>query len=84
MDEMQNWHEQYRELARVIGPGATKKLCAYFGGSQISFPKRLWDQQKEAVVIREEYQRGMSVVALARKHNYASRSIRRILARPQA
>lgn len=84
MDETKNWQGLYQELARVVGPKATKKLCVYFGGSQISFPKRLWDQQKEATAIRQAYNQGVSVVTLAREHNYSSRTIRRILAKPEA
>ncbi len=84
MDDIQNWQALYQELARLIGPAATRKLCAYYGGAQINFPRRLLDQQREAELIRQEYQQGASVVALARRHNYASRTIRRILAKPSA
>ncbi|KRK90453.1 hypothetical protein FC99_GL000009 [Levilactobacillus koreensis JCM 16448] len=82
MDDIQNWQALYQELARLIGPAATRKLCAYYGGAQISFPRRLLDQQREAALICQEYAQGVSVVALARRHNYSSRTIRRILAKP--
>lgn len=84
MEDIENWQALYRELAQVVGPAATKKLWAYFGGSQVSFPKRLADPQREAIVIRQEYAAGMRVAQLARRHNYSSRTIRRILAQSSA
>jgi Mor family transcriptional regulator len=81
VNEIDNWQPLYQELARVIGPEATRQLCRYLGGSQISFPKRLWDQQREATVIWQAYCRGQSVTTLAREHDYSSRTIRRILAK---
>lgn len=80
MDDVENWQTLYRELARVVGPTATKKLCAYYGGSQVNFPKRLGDPQREAALIRQEYAAGMRIAQLARQHHYSSRTIRRIIA----
>ncbi|WP_162259314.1 Mor transcription activator family protein [Levilactobacillus paucivorans] len=84
MDGIENWHAVYQKLARVVGVEATKKMCAYFGGSQITFPRRLLDRKKEATAIRRAYKQGGSVVTLAHDHNYSSRTIRRILAKPEA
>ena len=81
MNEVDNWQPLYQELARVIGKKATEQICQYLGGSQISFPKRLWDQQREAEAIWRAYLQGVSVATLAREHDYSSRTIRRILAK---
>lgn len=81
LDEIENWQGLYRELAQVVGPEVTKRLCAYYGGAQVNFPKRLWDPQREAMAIQREWVAGTSVGQLARQHNYSSRTIRRILAK---
>ncbi|NLR31012.1 Mor transcription activator family protein [Levilactobacillus tujiorum] len=80
MDEVVGWQELYREMASIVGTTATRKLWRYYGGSQVSFPKRLWDPKLEAVQIRQERRSGMGVAELARRHQYSSRTIRRILA----
>lgn len=79
MTQVENWQPIYQELAQVIGMTATQKLCDYFGGSQINFPKRLWQQEREADQIWQEYQSGTDVATLARNHQYSSRTIRRVL-----
>ncbi len=84
VDEIENWYAVYQKLARVVGVEATKKMCAYFGGSQTTFPRRLLDRKKEAATIRQACNQGVSVVTLAHDHNYSSRTIRRILAKPEA
>ncbi|WP_261810371.1 Mor transcription activator family protein [Levilactobacillus humaensis] len=84
VDDTENWHAVYQRLAQVVGVVATKKICAYFGGSQITFPRRLLDRKKEAMAIRQAYNQGVSVAMLAHDHNYSSRTIRRILAKPEA
>lgn len=81
MDDPQNWQGLYRELSQVIGQSATLKLYHYFQGMQVSFPQRLLDPRQEANLMYQEYCSGRSVMQLAQRHNYAERSVRRILAK---
>lgn len=84
MNNLKNWHPLYQEIAQLIGATATLKLQAEFGGTQLTFPKRLLDKNAEAALIYQESQAGQTVAALARQHDYSEKSIRRILAKYKA
>jgi len=79
MTAVQDWHPIYQELNRIVGETAALALHEQFGGTQVTFPKRLLAKDAEARQILVGYQRGLSLVELAHQHNYSEKSIRRIL-----
>ncbi|MFC6200357.1 Mor transcription activator family protein [Lactiplantibacillus nangangensis] len=81
MTEVQDWHPLYQELSRVVGKAAALKLHDQFGGTQLTFPKRLLAKDAEARQILTGRQQGVSITTLAHQHDYSEKSIRRILAK---
>lgn len=74
---------RYRELATLIGDAAALALLAKFGGDALYIPKL--DAQKRArrnAGIVADYDRGIPVHALARRHNLTERQIYNILGQP--
>jgi Mor family transcriptional regulator len=73
----------YRKIAEVIGVEAALALAKYFGGLNISVPRLPWIERRERdKAIKEAYDHGVSVKALARSYQLTSRQIRNILKRP--
>jgi len=66
MTAVQDWHPIYQELNRIVGETAALALHEQFGGTQVTFPKRLLAKDAEARQILVGYQRGLSLVELAR------------------
>ncbi|MFC6295821.1 Mor transcription activator family protein [Lactiplantibacillus daoliensis] len=79
MTAVQDWHSTYQELSRILGETAALALYEQFGGTQLTFPKRLLAKDAEARQILVDYQRGLSLSELARRHDYSEKSIRLIL-----
>lgn len=76
---LSNFSDEQIEIVRLIGFENFLKLCEYFAGESIYFPKmksvKIIERNKK---IREEYN-GKNVDMLAKKYNICERQIRRII-----
>ena len=68
----------YEDLAAVMPLEYVLLLYQQYRGTQITFPKRLYDSDAMYELIREEYD-GTNLKALSKKYGYSERWIRLIL-----
>lgn len=69
----------YHEIAEDMGVEVAEKMFENYAGLQMNFPKRLYTSEYYAERIVQDYQKGMSVQAIAKKYHYTERRIRQIL-----
>ncbi|WP_204120526.1 Mor transcription activator family protein [Levilactobacillus sp. 244-2] len=70
--------ESYAQLYELVGEELTEKIYEMYRGRQISFPMRLYNRDKVAEQIVEEYD-GHNLDELTKKYEYSQRWIRQII-----
>lgn len=70
--------ESYAQLYELVGEELTEKIYEMYRGRQISFPMRLYNRDKVAAQIVEEYD-GHNLAELTKKYEYSQRWIRQII-----
>lgn len=70
--------ESYAQLYELLGEDLTAKIYDMYRGRQISFPMRLYNRDKVAEQIVEEYD-GHNLAQLTREYEYSQRWIRQII-----
>jgi len=72
--------ETYAQLYDLLGAELTQEVFDLYRGRQISFPMRLYDRQKVAQRLVQEYN-GHNLPELTRRYDYSQRWIRQIIQR---
>lgn len=70
--------ESYAQLYDLVGEELTEKIYEMYRGRQISFPMRLYNRDKVAKQIVEEYN-GHNLAELTKEYEYSQRWIRQII-----
>jgi len=70
--------ETYAQLYDLLGAELTQEVFDLYRGRQISFPMRLYDRQKVAQRLVQEYN-GHNLPELTRRYDYSQRWIRQII-----
>lgn len=70
--------ESYAQLYELLGEDLTEQVYEMYRGRQISFPMRLYNRDKVAKQIVEEYD-GHNLAQLTKKYDYSQRWIRQII-----
>lgn len=77
-NDSQLFNQVYKEIAEELGIDNALKIYHMYHGTQISFPKRLFNSEyvKKQVVV--EYD-GTNAKQLAKKYDYSEKSIKRMI-----
>ncbi|NLR31010.1 Mor transcription activator family protein [Levilactobacillus tujiorum] len=70
--------ESYAQLYELLGEELTEKVYEMYRGRQISFPMRLYNRDKVAEQIVNEYD-GHNLAQLTKEYDYSQRWIRQII-----
>ena len=75
---MMGLYSVYAQIAEALDMETAKEIHRMFHGQQVTFPVHLYSAKHIKAVIQEEYD-GTNVRALARKYDYAEKTIRRLV-----
>lgn len=70
--------ESYAQLYELLGEDLTEKVYEMYRGRQISFPMSLYNRDKVAEQIVNEYD-GHNLAQLTKEYDYSQRWIRQII-----
>lgn len=73
-----NFNDVYSELADIVSVEDVMQIYNLFGGTQITFPKKLFSKEYIISNILDEYD-GNNIKSLAKKWNYSERWVREVI-----
>ena len=77
-NEIELFHEIYKEIANELGPEIAVAIYNMYKGQQITFPTRLFHSDHVKEAIRTQYN-GKNIRELAQKYAYSEKTVRRML-----
>jgi len=70
--------ETFEGLIQLIGEDAAWKVCEYFQGEQVTFPKSILQYRRNRE-IRQKFRNGKNYIELSREYGLTTRQIRTIV-----
>jgi Mor family transcriptional regulator len=78
MQHSTEFAETFEALSHIIGEASTWKVCEYFQGEQVTFPKSILQFRRNRE-IRQKFHDGKNYIELSREYSLTTRQIRTIV-----